>query len=100
MSPHLATRRTCHRVMACSASFVDDPSVALEQFKEVAFKTRSKARQAVLVCTPTSRGAKLLNACTAIRAKRSGSALLLRSVVEHKPLLLVALMPNPVIASI
>ena len=57
-----------------STVYDDDPSVALEQCKEVTFKTRSKARQAILVCTSTTPGAKLLNACTTLRAYRSGSA--------------------------
>ena len=48
------------------------PFVALDQFKDVAFRARIKARQAIIRNTPTTSGAKLLVACTALRACRNG----------------------------
>ena len=44
-----------------------DPFIALDQFRACA-----KGRQAILTNTPTTLGAKLLVACTALRAYRSG----------------------------
>ena len=49
-----------------------DPFIALDQFTEVAFRACAKARQAILTNTPTTLGAKLLVACTALRAHRNG----------------------------
>ena len=42
-----------------------DPFIALGQFKEVAFRACTKARQTILTNTPTALGAKLLVACAA-----------------------------------
>ena len=50
-----------------------DLFVALEQLKKVVFKAQKKGQQAILPCTPTASGAKLLIACTALRVCRSGS---------------------------
>ena len=50
-----------------------DPFTALDQFKrKFAFRAYAKARQAVLTNTPITFGAKLLVACTALRAYRNG----------------------------
>ena len=49
-----------------------DPFFALDQFKDVAFRACTKARQAILTNTPTTLGAKLLVACSALRAYRNG----------------------------
>ena len=79
-----------------NAVFDADPFVSLEQFKEAAFKTRPNSRQAFLACTPTTRGATLVVACSAFCALTGMVWLpLSRSVVGHRPLLLDAFMPNP-----
>ena len=49
-----------------------DPFVALSQFKDAAFRACAKARQAKRTNAPTTKGAKLLVACTALRAYRNG----------------------------
>ena len=41
-----------------------DPFIAFDHFKDVAFRERAKARQAIIRNTPTTLGAKLLVACT------------------------------------
>ena len=50
----------------------EDPSVALNQFKEVAFRASTKARQAILTKTSTTLRDKLFVACTALHAYRNG----------------------------
>ena len=59
-----------------------DPFTALDQFKEVAFRARSKARQAILTNTPTTLGAKLHVACVALRAYRSGLTATIKQCCE------------------
>ena len=57
----------------------EDPFVALNQFREVAFSASTKARQAILTNTPTTLRAKFLDACTALRAYRNG----LNGTIRH-----------------
>ena len=49
-----------------------DPLIALDQFKELAFRACAKVWQAILTNAPTTLGAKFLDACTALRAYRNG----------------------------
>ena len=51
----------------------ENPFIALDQFNEVAFSASTKTRQAILTNTPTTLGAKLLVACTALRAHKKWS---------------------------
>ena len=48
------------------------PFIALDQFKDVAFGACAKARQTMLTYTPTTLRAKLLVACTTLRAYENG----------------------------
>ena len=56
--------------------------IALNQFKEVAYSTSTKARQAILTKTSTAVGDKLLVACTALRAHRNGLTNTIRQCCE------------------
>ena len=58
------------------------PFTALDQFKEVAFRARSRARQAILTHTPTTLVAKLHVACFALRAYRSGLTATIKQCCE------------------
>ena len=60
----------------------EDPSVALNQFKEVAFRASTKAWQAILTKTSTTLRDKLLVACTALRAYRNGLTYTIRRCCE------------------
>ena len=62
--------------------YEENPFIALNQFKEVAFSASTKARKAMLTNTPTTQGAKLLVACTALRAYRNGLTNTIRQCCE------------------